>query len=179
MSRFIYSTIFFLKHEGGFSDDPADKGGATDYGISLRFLQSLPDTDGDGWLDGDLDHDGDVDVDDIHFLDKVTALEIYEKQFWDRYRYSEIQDQSIATKIMDLCINMGAGAAHRIVQNAVCVHKIIKVDGILGSGSLAAINSIDGKWLISEICHYAAQYYYSLSQPKFIKGWLNRAYDLP
>lgn len=28
-----------LKHEGGYVDHPNDPGGATKYGISLRFLQ--------------------------------------------------------------------------------------------------------------------------------------------
>jgi len=55
MARFEDALPTVLRHEGLYSEDPADPGGATNYGISLRFLRQLGDTDGDGFAEGDLD----------------------------------------------------------------------------------------------------------------------------
>ena len=47
--RFEEAIKVILKHEGGYSNDKDDPGGATDYGISLRFLQDHDiDLNGDG-----------------------------------------------------------------------------------------------------------------------------------
>ena len=43
MADFAKALSFVLGNEGGFSNDPNDAGEATNYGISLRFLRSLPD----------------------------------------------------------------------------------------------------------------------------------------
>ena len=59
MGCFSKAITVILKHEGGFSNHSSDPGGATNYGISLRWLKS------EG-LYGDLDDDGDVDIDDIN-----------------------------------------------------------------------------------------------------------------
>jgi hypothetical protein len=57
--NFERAMSFTGKWEGGFVNDPKDPGGATKYGISLRFLRDLaPEL-------GDVDGDGDVDADDV------------------------------------------------------------------------------------------------------------------
>ncbi|MBX9704870.1 MAG: hypothetical protein K5Q00_01335, partial [Gammaproteobacteria bacterium] len=38
--RYDYAASVVLLHEGKYTDHPADPGGATNYGISLRFLKS-------------------------------------------------------------------------------------------------------------------------------------------
>ena len=40
-SNFPYAFQFVLKAEGGYSDHPADRGGSTNYGITIGTLQSL------------------------------------------------------------------------------------------------------------------------------------------
>ena len=51
MSLFDKCLKIVLIHEGGYSDDPDDPGGTTNYGISLRFLKSV------GLELGDVDDD--------------------------------------------------------------------------------------------------------------------------
>ena len=65
--RYARAARKLLQIEGGFVDDPKDRGGATKYGISLRFLaaEGAFDEDGDGKADFDLDLDGDIDGQDI------------------------------------------------------------------------------------------------------------------
>lgn len=179
MSNFNKAFDFIVKHEGGFSDDPDDRGGATDYGISLRFLKSLGDSDNDGYLDGDINFDGMVDARDIHALTREKAADKYHAEFWTKYGYSQLQDSDVAAKVIDLSVNMGPYFAHVVLQSAISVHNTVKVDGIIGPKTIQAANALRKEWLLVELCHYAAQRYLSLGNPKFLKGWLNRAYDLP
>jgi hypothetical protein len=66
-TRYAAAAKKLLLIEGGFVDDPTDRGGTTKYGISLRFLAAAGafDSDGDGIADFDLDMDGDIDGADV------------------------------------------------------------------------------------------------------------------
>lgn len=178
MTHFSEAINVVLKHEGGFSDDPNDPGGATNYGISLRYLRTVGDLDGDGYLDGDFDHDGDVDAEDIRRMSMQNAVSIYKSQWWDRYGYESINSQDVATKVFDLAVNMGARQAHIIVQRALrAVGKVVKEDGVIGPVTMAAINNYQSMMLLPAIRSEAAGFYRSLNKPKYIEGWLNRAYS--
>lgn len=177
MSNFENAIHTVLKHEGGYVNDPVDPGGATKYGVSLRYLQNKKD------LTGDFDHDGDVDVDDIKGMNIEDAIDIYKTDWWDKYHYSMIEDQDLATKVLDLSINMGSKQAHKLLQRAVTsLDRHLIADGILGEQSWYAIDKIDPKELIAAFRNQAAQFYLSLiaKKPKFKKyknGWLKRAYS--
>lgn len=182
MSDFKRAIPTVLLHEGGFVDNKNDAGGTTNYGISVRFLKDHPD-------DGDYNHDGIVDAKDIKMMTQDQACLIYEKYFWDANSYTKITDQTIATKIFDFSVNMGASRSHRIVQAA--VNKVLNlslgVDGVLGQQSINAINSgitdKDKQALITAISNGALAFYQNLayrdsSQSQFLNGWKNRAYSI-
>ncbi len=59
MSNFEKAVEKVLEHEGGYVDHKNDPGGATNYGISLRFVKQST------GIDLDVDGDGDIDADDI------------------------------------------------------------------------------------------------------------------
>ena len=63
-----------LGNEGGYNDIDNDKGGATNFGISLRFLQLA---------DEDLDGNGHVDVNDIRNITRLQAEVLYREYFWE------------------------------------------------------------------------------------------------
>lgn len=176
MSNFDTAILTVLKHEGRFVNDPSDPGGATNYGVSLRFLKKT------GELEWDFDKDGAIDADDIKAMSQEDAISIYRKHWWDEYQYERIINQGVATKLLDLSINMGAFSSHRCLQRAVrsaSGSEIILIeDGILGAKSIAAINSASHAELLSSFRSEAAGYYRSLNKPKYIHGWLNRAYEL-
>lgn len=166
-----------LRHEGGFVDDPLDPGGATNFGISLRFLRSL------GVDLGDFDDDGDLDEDDVKVMTQADAIRIYRREFWDRYRYQRLHPV-IAIKVFDLSVNMGPGNAHRRLQWALhgCGERHVTVDGIIGAQTTTAVEQTSSGNLICAIRAEAGFWYRDLAREKpatakYLKGWLNRAYS--
>ena len=180
-SHFDKAILITLKHEGGFVNDPVDPGGATNWGVSIRFLKGAGDGDGDGWLDGDIDHDGDIDVDDIKNMTVEQARKIYRIHFWDKYDYDKIHDFTVAARLFDMTVNMGARQAGKIIQRALneCGQNVV-VDGKVGKNTFAAINCTNPEVLMAEIRQAHAQFYLDLiaAKPqfeKYRKGWLRRA----
>jgi lysozyme family protein len=173
VSNFYLAIQKVLTQEGFFSNDPRDSGGATKYGISLRFLKGI------GQIDGDIDLDGDVDIDDIKKMSEKEAVAIYKKYWWEKYRYERIISQEISTKIFSLSVNMGHTQAHKCAQRAIRAATINKIedDGILGEITIGAINKAKPDILLASIKSEAAGFYRSLNKPYYINGWLNRAYD--
>jgi lysozyme family protein len=166
-----------LAHEGGYCDDVGDPGGATNFGISLRFARSLGD------IDLDLDRDGDVDADDLRRMTREDAARIYRSQWWDRHGYGRFPS-GVAVKVMDLAVNAGALQAHKILQRAIRAAggPALIDDGALGPKTLEAVASVDPAPLVAAIRAEAAGFYRALvvAKPaleKFQVGWLNRAYS--
>jgi lysozyme family protein len=171
LATFELAIPVVLRHEGGLVDNPNDPGGITDYGISLRYLKTLG-------HDGDFDHDGVVGPNDIKVLTKDQACHIYQHYWWDRYQYGLFNCQNVATKTFDMAVNMGAVAAHKILQRALGT---ANVDGIIGPETIRLVNNASTK-LLDSMENQQAQYYknLALSNPKFdefLRGWLKRAYD--
>ena len=175
MTNFEKALEKTLKHEGGFVDDVDDSGGATNHGISLRFLR----------LEGyelDLNDDGETDAEDMKLLDKDKAGEIYKEFFWDKWGYDEIRHAEVGAKIFDMCVNMGASQAHKITQRA-CnkMGKDLVVDGIIGSQTRQTINSLEnGEALLEGLRLEQVAFYNRLVEKKpvlnkFLKGWTRRA----
>lgn len=178
MSNFDTAIVTVFKHEGLFVNDKQDPGGATNFGVSLRWLQSIGDLDGDGFLDGDFDLDGDVDIDDIKNMTKEDAYKLYRLHWWEKYQYEKINNQIIATKVFDFSVNMGSKLSHKCVQRAIRAASGTKLidDGVLGVKSLEAINTANHNLLLVALRSEAAGFYRALNKPKYIEGWLNRAY---
>ena len=181
-SHFDKAILITLKHEGGFVNDPVDPGGATNWGMSIRFLTNdAGDSDGDGFMDGDIDKDGDIDVDDIKNMTVEQARELYRIHFWDKYGYEEIVDFTVAARMFDMTVNMGPNQTGKICQRALNdLGNNLKVDGKVGPKTRAQINCTDSEMLMSEIRQEHAQFYINLiaAKPKFEKyrkGWLRRA----
>lgn len=178
---------FVLEHEGGLSDDPADPGGVTRWGVSLRWLIKAGqlDLDHDGLMDGDVDGDGDIDADDIRAMPRERAARLYRDHWWAKGGYDRIADAVVAVKTFDFAVNMGFGPAHRCLQRAARACRfLIADDGVIGQQTLAAVNSVDGSVLAAALKSEAAGFYRGLvvARPGFAKfeaGWLNRAYSHP
>ena len=178
-SNFEYAVREVLKHEGGYVNHKSDPGGATNYGISLRWLRIQADLD--GLVDFDIDRDGDLDANDIKAMTPNDAQQFYFKYWWRAYGYQRITDVMVASKTFDLAINMGAKQAHKLLQRA-CVTCGIPVqdDGVFGAATASAVNNCDAGMLIGALRTEAKYFYLGLidKQPDFLAfktGWLTRA----
>lgn len=175
MALFELAIPTVLRHEGGFVNDTADPGGATNYGVSLRWLKSQ------GLLDELAQEEGDLSHDDVMVVRNMTVLEasdFYKKWWWDKYNYGAIAPQAVATKVFDMSVNLGPPRAHRMVQQALQMPQ----DGILGPKTLAELNTMSSLTVIVNLQNIQAQFYRNLvltnpARQKFLSGWLNRAFD--
>ena len=172
-----------LKHEGGYVDNKMDPGGATNFGISLRFLKDFVTKKPEEFSRFDVNHDGNIDYVDIKNLPQGEAINLYKQAFWDKNNYDKITDFSIAEKIFDLAVNMGGAQANKLLQRAIRAVTGIKLveDGILGTKSFAQINSADPNSLLAALKSEAAGFYRTLVRVDpnlqgFLDGWLNRSY---
>lgn len=180
------------KEGGGYVDDPEDRGGATKYGVSLRWLLAqgrLSPADAQRW---DIDHSGALDWRDVAAMTLADAEEIYYRFFWIRpgvYRLPEPFDAAL----FDQVVNAGEAAAVKLLQQAlnetladIGSMATLRVDGVLGSfteGRLRAAVAIRKDRLLNAYRAHAAGRYRAIvaadpSQARFLDGWLKRASEL-
>ena len=184
--NFISAMTLVAANEGVDSDHPSDRGGRTRYGIIVATLKQMGQ-----W--GDLDRDGDIDADDIRLLTWEHAMEIYYRQWWQRYNYDEIESEAVSATFLDLSIVLGQYQATRCMQRACrcCGYKLV-IDGILGPKTRNAINLISMSKIgeasllasfrsecagVFRMIVQKAFYTDNDSQRVFLYGWLNRAYN--
>ena len=154
-----------LAFEGGFVNEPADHGGATNMGITLSTWRRV------GY---DKDGEGDIDGQDIRMLDKEDVKMVLKKFYWDRWRADEIHDQKLAEMLVDWTWCSGR-------WGIVIPQRLLQVtdDGIVGGKTLSAVNAADpGKFLIQV---YNARLAFvrdiirrDYRQQKFARGWVKR-----
>jgi lysozyme family protein len=168
---------FILKREGGFVNDPKDPGGATKYGISLRFLQTI-----DPAM-ADLDEDGDVDVDDIFALSPDLARAFYRQWFYQPMRIDQYPSP-LGAAMLDTGVNMGMSRAGRILQSALnqCGADLA-VDGIVGTNTRTALMFFDSMdilraFLLGRIFVYAKLCRENQDLHRFFYGWVERVRHL-
>lgn len=172
MSNFMWALKKTLHHEGGFVDNPADPGGQTFRGISMRFLRANG---------HDVNNDGDVNLQDIQALvdHPETVNGIYQQYFWTPNRLNEVPSELLSTKIFDMCVNMGSSQAWKLVQRA---SGRLKDDGIVGPKTIAFLVKANGRDydFLRNIRNEQHKFYIRLAKAKpelgvFLKGWLRRA----
>lgn len=174
--RFKKAVHHVLEHEGGYNDIKADRGGATNWGVSLRFLKTL----GKG---GDLDGDGDVDWMDVSKLTKAEAMQIYYDNFW-RPLYERMPER-LAAKTFDTAVNTGHARAHILLQQTLCyLGSKIPCDGVIGPVTLSECAKFPEALLLQTYCVKQLAFYREIiakkpDQVKFINGWTNRAKWVP
>jgi len=150
-AAFLAAVAITLAQEGGYSNNPADPGGETNFGISKRMYPSV----------------------DIKNLTRDGAIEIYHRDYWTPVRGDELAFP-VALTLFDIQVN--GGAPVKWLQQALGV----TADGILGSGTIAAAHAAtDARALAARIMRRRVMYWASLGTfAEFGAGWVQRAFDV-
>lgn len=158
---------FILRWEGGFVNDPLDKGGATNMGVTLRTWKAC------GY---DKDGDGDIDVDDLKAISREDVLQnVLIPHYWNRWRADEIKSQSLANILVDWVY---ASGVHGIKWPQRILH--VQDDGVVGPKTIAALNAHpDPESLFYQIQASRLAFCDSIvksnpTQKRFLLGWKNR-----
>jgi len=168
---------FIMERGGGFVNDPKDPGGATKYGISLRFLKTI-----DPAM-ADLDEDGDIDVDDIFAMTMETARTFYMERFYTPMGIGRYP-APLGAAMLDTGVNMGKAAAGRILQQALNQSGAeLAVDGIVGPKTRTALAFFDTMdtlraVLLVRVFAYAALCRKNRELRRFFFGWVERVRHL-
>lgn len=161
---------FILRWEGKFVNDPTDKGGATNMGVTLKTWKSV------GY---DKDGDGDIDVDDIKQLTPEEVRDrVLKPHYWDRWKADQLKSQRVANMLVDWTWCSGKWGIV-IPQRILCVPD----DGIVGPLTISAANNIDPERFIALIYDARKEFLRQIvqknpAQQKFYRGWLNRLAEL-
>ncbi|MFI3318476.1 MAG: glycosyl hydrolase 108 family protein [Rikenellaceae bacterium] len=160
MAKITRYALFNRSWEGGYVDHPADRGGATNKGVTLATLAHY--------------RGESVTREQLRQLGDEEAAAILKSLYWDRCRADEIGDESVASIIVDWCFCSGAWGIKR-VQRVLSVAE----DGIVGAESLAAINGAAPRELfealkIAREAHFRSIVAADPAQGVFLRGWLRR-----
>ena len=180
---------FILKWEGGFANDPADAGGATNKGVTIATWKRC------GY---DKDGDGDIDVVDLKLItNNDVRNRVLKPAYWDRWKADNIHSQKIANILVDWVWGSGK---HGIVipQRLLGVNP----DGIVGDKTLSAVNFADPDQLFDAIYNARVKFLKDITassiaayekkigrkateqelmkhtKKRFLKGWLRRLADI-
>lgn len=169
MSDFEQAIQFVLRWEGGYVNHPSDPGGATNHGISIRFLQR-------GSIFLDLDRDGDMDANDIRLLSRGQAVELYRQNFWVPIRGYDLPG-NVAVAVMDTAVNMGVSVGAKFLQRVVGTTD----DGMIGPITLAALGRYiqrngAGELVVNYLTRRMKRYTELSTFGTFGTGWTRRAF---
>jgi len=173
-----------IGYEGGYSNDPDDKGGETFCGIARNYHSDWP-----GWaiIDGKKTFENFELLLNTPEMQKLVR-DFYKKEFWDAFKADDIP-YLIAEEIFEQAVNIGIPNAAKHVQLTCNIlnrgerlYSNILADGKYGTISKVTLdiciqkNGIDLVYNVLNI--FQGSYYLSLmlkneTYEKYI-GWFNR-----
>lgn len=145
-----------LAHEGGYIDHPRDPGGATNYGITRKTLET--------WLGRP------VSKTQVRNLDMVTVRRIYKAKYWDVVKGDRLPT-GLDYVTFDAAVNSGPRRGAKWTQKAVGT----KVDGKVGPKTIKAAVLADRIPAIQKACKYRLGFVRGLRTfDVFGRGWTRR-----
>lgn len=155
-----------IEREGGYVDHPADRGGPTKFGITLKTLR-------------DFRMPASTTAKDVEDLSPEEAYQIYKQNYLVKPGIHNIADYGLQALMLDTAVHSGPGRAIKILQQALG----IKDDGIIGSVTIQCANALEPsilrrKYLSSRIRYIGGIITSDPTQAVFARGWMNRCGDL-
>lgn len=166
--------------EGGYVNNPNDKGGETIWGIARKY-QGNNKYLRDFWRELDTYKQSLKDLTGQNFVKQLNTLcngnsimqncakSFYKNEYWNKIKGDYIKEQKLAENIFDFFVTSGDDAV-KILQSILGITK----DGIFGSETLDALNNSEIA-INNAYTNARINYYKSLNQEQFVKGWIARA----
>jgi len=150
--------------EGGYVNDPTDRGGETKYGISKSAYPHV----------------------DIKNLTIEGAKDIYLEDYWKASGSHHMLNYELALELFDTGVNMGQGISRRFLQEALNLMNRngrdfpnLEVDGKIGPITITAYRKVDDKILLKVLNGLQFMRYVWIcrerpDQEKYFNGWMKR-----
>ncbi len=197
MADFLLSYKKTSINEGGYSNDPNDRGKETVFGISRVNFPNWP-----GWkiIDRLKTHDP------VNFVSsilsnadlKILTANFYRQEFWDKLRCI-VMPQEIADELYDTSVNTGLVYGAKCLQMALnklnrneVDYKDLTADGNIGPATINALNAYLATerfsyrnrdklvhWLMKWMNYFQLKRYDEITdrdktQEKWVPGWTER-----
>ena len=148
-----------LKWENGWANDPADRGGCTMRGVTIATFRKY--------------YGKSKTCSDLRKLTDAQWDHIFVHGYWDKWKATTINNQSIANLLVDWYWTSGVYGI-KYPQRVLGV----KDDGVVGPKTISAINSYPNqKELFQKLWDRRKKHFESIGKgtnAKFLNGWLNR-----
>ncbi len=156
---------FILSFEGGYVNDPKDRGGATNMGVTIATWKAQ------GY---DKNGDGKIDVKDLRLISVADAINIMRKNYWNRWKADQINNQSLANTLVDWV--WGSGKNGIVIPQQMLG---VTADGIVGPNTIKALNDVYAPAFFEKLRKRRLQYIDNIirsnpSQKRFQAGWYRR-----
>ncbi|HHQ5685659.1 glycoside hydrolase family 108 protein [Klebsiella quasipneumoniae] len=176
--RELFSKIssVILQHEGGYVNDPNDRGGETNMGITIATWRA--------YAPSDLGIEATPNT--LRNMTKEQAEIIYYNHYWEPKGFCKLETIKIALMIYDWTITSGRAVTQirKMLHNEYNINLV--VSNTMDDDMIHCINAIeDQEQLLSRIAEVRKEYYRSLTitngepntQVRFLTGWINRVND--
>ena len=187
MAKIELLAPYIKKWEGGFVNDPADNGGATNMGVTIATFEAYcrrkayPRPT----------------VERLKRLTEKEWADILKTMYWDLWKADGIKSQKVANILVDWV--WGSGRNGIVIPQRLLG---VKADGIAGEQTLQAVNNSNPDTLFQAIYDARKKFYRDITassvakyeakigrkatekellkytNKRFLNGWLNRLEDL-
>ncbi|HBD3716491.1 TPA: hypothetical protein KJD76_003588 [Escherichia coli] len=176
--RELFSKIssVILRHEGGYVNDPNDRGGETNMGITIATWRAY----------APIDLGIEATFSTLRNMTKEQAEIIYYNHYWEPKGFCKLENTKVALMVYDWTITSGRAVKQiRKMLHDEYNNRLI-VNNIMDDDMIHCINAVeDQEQLLSRIAEIRKDYYRSLTitngepnaQIKFLNGWINRVDD--
>lgn len=152
-----------IQREGGFVDNPDDRGGPTKFGITLAALREYHKADR-------------LEAADIAALTKAEAETILRSNYVDRPGFNQIANDQVRAFLVDWGVNSGPATAIKHLQ---ILLPGCRADGVLGPDTAKIANTCDQIKLLNHLITLRLDFVHHLvkndpNQAQFLGGWVNR-----
>ncbi len=141
-----------LGHEGGYSNNPHDPGGATNHGVTQKVAREH------GYLG------------DMRDYPQALAREVYRTSYWAPCRADDLPE-AVRFDVFDGAVNSGVGQSVRWLQRAAGA----EADGVIGPQTLRAVNAQPGAGLAARYNGHRLMFLAGRKNwDAFSEGWARR-----